>query len=163
MSLTSSTITYQLIALIPVAAGAVIALGGGAIKYFIDRKERKKERRREKLERLLYLAYELKAWSGRVDDRYVWGTEKERIAFPAEEIMVIATLYFPDLDTEAGKLVECANAYAHECMSIAMEKAKAQGVVPDNVAERLRARYESLIESIDDVTKKARQLSQGME
>lgn len=163
MSLSSSTITSQLVALIPVAAGAVIALAGGAIKLWVDRKERKNERRREKLERLLYIAYELKDWSGRVDDRYVWGTERERIAFPAEEIMVISTLYFPDLDNEAAQLVNCANAYVRECISIGVEKAKAQGVLPENIADRLRGPYKSLIDAIGDFTKKARLLTQSME
>ena len=51
----------QLAPLIPVVVGALIALGGGWIKYFVERREQRRTRRREKLERFLSLVYELKS------------------------------------------------------------------------------------------------------
>lgn len=149
----------QLIELVPIAAGAGIALAGGGIKYWIDQRNRRRQVRRERLERLLHVAFELKAWSDHVDDRYIFGTRQDRISDPMEELAVLSTLYFQDLEAEVSSVSMAAMNYKKAAQVLAQERLKAGGAVPSDATDRMSAPYEQLLTAIGHLREKAKSLA----
>lgn len=149
----------QLVELIPIFAGAVIALAGGALKYWIDRSERRKQIRREKLERLLQLAYDLKPWTGKVDDRYTFGTISDHLLSPIEEMEVLSNLYFPDLTSDIDAVILAAHEYKRVALDIGSERLAAGGSVPKDASDRAKQPYQALVNAVQRLSTKARQIA----
>lgn len=148
------TVTQQLIALIPVVVGAFVALAGGGIKYWIDQTNSKKARRREKLERLLHLAYSIKAWSSSLDGQHAFGTEDEELPSPVDEIRVIGAIYFPEFSTEIKLVALTALKYSGVVHRLGCERLTA-GEIPANAVDKIEEAYEPLSEAVHKLTEKA--------
>ena len=159
--MTMQTVTQQLIALIPVIVGAFVALAGGGIKYWIDQTNSKKARRREKLERLLHLAYNVSAWSSSLDGRHAFGTGDEELPSPLGELRVIGAIYFPELSNEIKVLVFTALKYSGVVHQLGAERLGA-GAIPDNANDKIREAYEPLSEAIHKLAEKAAELAKDL-
>lgn len=155
-------IIEQLINLIPVLAGALIALSGSGIKYLVDTRDRRRQIHREKLEKLIGLVYQLKIWTSTVDDRYVFGRTRENISLPTDEITVIGRLYFPTLENEISNVVYAARKYQKMAMETGEYRLANEGKLPENYMDKLSPPYGELINTIETLTKEAQSLSKTL-
>ncbi|MDX1721605.1 MAG: hypothetical protein R3355_00690 [Pseudomonas sp.] len=157
-----SRIIEELINLIPVLAGALIALFGAGIKYLVDTRDRRKQICREKLENLMALVYQLKLWTSTVDDRYIFGRSRENISLPTDEITVIGRLYFPNLDNEISNVVYAARKYQKMAMEAGEYRLANEGKLPENYMENLSPQYGELLNTIETLTKEAQSISKRL-
>ena len=151
----------QLVPLIPVVAGALIALAGGWIKYWVDRREQRKTRRREKLERLLSLVYGLKAWTDNLESRLAFGTSNDEIASPVEEIEVLGHLYFHDLHSEVDAVTRAAKLYMGAMYSLAAERFRT-GEISPHADAKIAELFPPILDGIRAFTVKARPIAKEL-
>jgi len=152
---TTQTATQQIIGLIPVVFGALIALAGGGIKYWIDQIDKRKARRREKLERLLHLAYGVREWTGSLDGRYAFGTDSDELPSPIEEARVICTIYFPELSDEIKHVAVTALRYSGVVRTLGAERLRGGGTPSVDAKDRIEAAYAPLSDAVHKLIQKA--------
>jgi hypothetical protein len=145
----------QLIPLLPVIVGATIALMGGWIKHWAERRDDRTQRRREKLEHLLHLVFSLKPWSDSLDGVLAFGTETEQLDSPIEEIEVIGNMYFQDLLAEIDAVVNAAKLYKGGMLTLCSERLQ-NGRISENAKTRVAELYGPLLEAIRQLASKAR-------
>jgi hypothetical protein len=155
------TFLRQLVPLIPVIAGAVIALAGGWIKHWVERREQRSHRRREKLERLLERVYSLKPWTDSLDQRLAFGTSDIEIASPIEDIEVISNLYFHGLKPEIDAIVHAASNYSAEMHRLSADRLTNKRVAPD-AGSTIQEHYVPRTRAIRALTDKARVISKQL-
>lgn len=151
-----------LIELIPIVSGAVIALAGAGLKHWLDRRESGRQRRRERLDRLMHLVYSLKPWTTLVDNRYSLGTSQDRPPSPIEEIEVIGNLHFDRLKPQIDAVVGAANQYQLSAMALGQERLDAGNKPAADIAARMKAPYAELLDSIEALSTKARELAKRL-
>lgn len=160
--MTTQSVTQQLLGLVPVAAGALIALAGGGVKYWIDQNDKRKSRRRERLERLLHLAYDLKAWSSSLDGRYAFGTDESELPSPVEEMQVIGAIYFQDLSDEIKQVAIAAMRYRSTVHTLAAERLRSGGEPSADAGQRVEEAYTPLSEAIHTLAKRATNVAKNL-
>ena len=149
----------QLIQLVPIAAGAAIALAGGGIKYWVDQRNRRRQTRRERLERLLQVALDLKEWTDHIDDRYIFGTREDRISSPMEELTVLGALYFQDLEDDIRLVTVAAMNYKQVAHELARERLAAGNAIPADASARTRQSYDRLLVAIESLKARVKELA----
>ena len=148
----------QLTALIPVAAGALIALLGGVAKYFVENSQHKKKLRREKLEQTTLLVLGLRNWSDKIDDFYTTGISRDRVESPLEELETLGTLYFPELAKEMKRVLAAATAYKGVAIAFAGERLNSGAQLPQTRLNAIDAPYTELLKAIDAFSEQAAKL-----
>lgn len=161
MSITPQVLS-KLADLIPIAAGALIALAGGGIKYWVDRGDRRRQVRRDKLERILQLAHDLKDWTDLVDSRVNFETDKGPVTSPMEEMRVLGTMYFQDLQAEIQTVALAGKKYKQLALTLNSERRAAGGVNPPDANTRISAQYNELLDAISTLTDKATELARKL-
>lgn len=156
---TAVSVSEALIKLIPVIAGAVLALSGAGIKYIVDRRDRRKQIRREKLESLMTLVYQLKRWTGIVDDRYIFRTSEENIPLPTDQIAVISTLYFSELNDRVNDVLLAAKKYQKFAIDMGTYRHKNNGQLPETYVQDAAVKYDVLLARIEALTDEAKAIS----
>ena len=129
-----SPIVEKLVDLIPIAAGALIALASGALKYWSDRSQKRADRRLEKLERLVHLTYQVGAWTDSLDAHHTFGTAENgetEFESPIEELQVIANIYFPELLGEVEQFARTGKLYHSQALSLGVQRLK-NGTIAEN-------------------------------
>jgi predicted negative regulator of RcsB-dependent stress response len=121
-------ISSILVALIPVAAGGVLALlgvfGGGFLSHWLKTRTEKANRAAEKFEELLIALFEHKRWLSQMSGHRVFGAEKPDAISPVAKIRAIASLYFPHFKGEVTTLDLAADGYESAMYAAAMERLK---------------------------------------
>ena len=159
MATIEPTVVSKLIDLIPVATGAVIALAGGAIKYWVDTRDRRRQVKREKLERVIRVAHELKDWTSQVDDRYIFQNSSGNVPSLMDEMLVLSSLYFPELKPEIDQVVMAAKGYKLMALQLGSDRLGANGAAPADQNERVNSAYSPLVSAISSLTEKAEKLA----
>ncbi|QOW19496.1 hypothetical protein INQ41_12960 [Lysobacter ciconiae] len=149
--------------LLPVLVGALIALLGAAARYFVERRDKRMEVRRQKLERLTDLTYRIRAWTGSLDSKLAFGLEGEsQVDSPIEELQVLADIYFPELHDPASRLVVAAKTYA--AMAYRMGARRLQdGRIPDDANMRIQETYAPVADAIGELSKQIRLAARKLE
>ena len=158
MTTIETTVASELVELIPVVAGAIIAFAGSGIKYWIEARDRRKQIKREKLERLLGVAHELMDWTSAVDDHYIF-REKVEVRSIMDEMVVLASLYFRELADEVNDVVMSSKEYKRVAIQIGTERMQAAGNLSPEQSERIKAAYSPLVDAIEALTLKAEEQS----
>jgi hypothetical protein len=102
------SVASELLSLVPVIVGGVIAITGGLVGSFashvLEQRREKNRNKREQLLRVVAAAYDLTLWTKKNDNYYLWGREEVLEQPPMATIMAITRLYWRELAPEAHKL-----------------------------------------------------------
>lgn len=112
---TAIELAPMLTALIPVAAGGLIALagviGGGFLTHWLKSKADNETRKKDKYEELLETLFHHKHWLEKMKDHRVFAAEKPSSKSPISRIRAITSLYFSELKELVTKLDTASDEY----------------------------------------------------
>jgi hypothetical protein len=160
-TLVTEHLSAHLAPLIPVLVGAVIALAGGWLKHWAERREQRRKLRREKLERLLHLVYGLRAWTNSLDSSLAFGLTQENAASPIEEIEVLGSLYFHEMQAEIDALLTAAKKYYGAMLGLAADRLKA-GKFSSDANKKIDELYKPLSNAVRALSTRARTIAKDL-
>jgi hypothetical protein len=106
--------------LIGVIVGGGLAICGGlvsggitVINQWLDRADRKKKLRAEKLEELVRSIYDFDHWMGKNKDYYLFGATENLEPSPFARVEAISAVYFPMLREKISACDYAASQYLH--------------------------------------------------
>ncbi|MFN4042668.1 hypothetical protein [Limnobacter sp.] len=95
------SLSQVLITLAPVLVGGVIAITGGVLgsilSHWMKTSSERKDRKRQKLEEIVALTFEVGHWLEKQRDYFWWGKEKVVGVSPIDSCKSLTSLYFPEL------------------------------------------------------------------
>lgn len=157
----AESISTQLVPLVSVVAGAVIALAGGWLKDWAGRREKQKCLRREKLERLCNLVCSLKPWTDVLETTLAFGLSNEQPASPLEEIEVLATLYFPELLPDIKAILVSAQKFKGAMLMLSSKRLQSGQPSPD-AGEMINSMYQPLSSAISKFLASTQSVAKGL-
>lgn len=157
---------YQvLVGLIPVIVGGFLAVigtfSGSVLTYYLNRKEKRGELKREKLEQLMIASNRTAQWLDDYKSSKFLMEKKDLGINPIEEVKYLSALYFRELHDEVLSLTAASATYFSLITKCHVEQLKT-GNIPSLFLENLPAIYAQLIEANSNLLKKASTLAEHL-
>jgi hypothetical protein len=114
------TLSSELLKILPVAAGAILAVSGGMLSQFLtyrlNANRDKAKIKREKLEALVQSLYEHSDWLDDRRNKLLFSEERHDDPSPLEKAWMLQKLYFPQLQDSMTALAGPALALSQHCI-----------------------------------------------
>jgi hypothetical protein len=140
-----------LIGLLPVLAGGAIgvigSVCGGLVAQVLKVRTDARTQQRDKLERMLILAYEARQWIQTNSVAALHGLERDERTIPTAEMRMITLLYLPDLEHEVFDLNNHIVSYRLWAMEQGYIR-KQQGTLTDGVLREHQNRSLKVVDLI---------------
>lgn len=116
-----SSLIAEVLKLVPVVTGALLAILGGAVtQYLVYRFNGKRKRAkllREKAETLVQSLYEYSDWLTEKNNKLVFSKENHDVPSPLDKAWMIQKLYFPELREPLLSIMNAGNPMAIYCIN----------------------------------------------
>ena len=149
-------------ALLPVMLGGLIGLLGAAIgsvmPHVLKTKTDKRNRKREKLERFVSLAYETRHWIQTNIIAELYGQPSDTRIIPTAEMRMLSLLYLPELKQEVVDLNDYIINFHNWAMEQGLRK-RQQGSFGVELLGEQNERYTEVRKLIQKLEKRAEELS----
>jgi hypothetical protein len=123
-----SQLVIEFVKVVPVIAGALLAMLGGAITqyvtYWLNGKRERSKLLREKAEALVQSLYEHSDWLSEKNNKLVYSNESHDVPSPLDKAWMIQKLYFPELREPLSSVAAAAAPLVQFTLSQRMAQLK---------------------------------------
>lgn len=153
---------YQvLVGLIPVIVGGFLAVigtfSGSVLTYYLNRKEKRGELKREKLEQLMIASNRTAQWLDDYKNSKFLKEKSDLGINPIEEVKYLSALYFRELHDEVLSLTAASATYFSLITKCHVEQLRT-GSIPNMFLENYQTVYVQLMDANSNLLKKASKL-----
>lgn len=161
----AKTLADVLVGLTPVFVGGLIAItgtfSGALLTYYLNKKEKQRVLKREKLEQLLLASNRVEKWLDDYRDSKFLKEKNELGINPIEEVKYLSALYFRELHNEVVKLSLASSKYFSLIAECHVEQLKT-GNVPQKFLENYKSINAHLLEANSSLLNEASKLAEKL-